>query len=149
MNRVVAIGRQQGMPSIITYANWHGQEIRDGLDEIYDDESHMSEYSYHSNDEVPEDDNDHLSYDTSVGSSEHGPDDHPDSNGIPLQDKALNHPHIGAAPMLVPMPDHIDDQQEPPNTNMQNHDDPPHDAPFLEAVEADLIEIPGVGDISM
>ena len=145
----MAIGRQQGMPSIITYANWHGQEIRDGLDKIYDDESHMSEYSYHSNDEVPEDDNDHLSYDTSVGSSEHGPDDHPDSNGIPLQDKALNHPHIGAAPMLVPMPDHIDDQQEPPNTNMQNHDDPPHDAPFLEAVEADLIEIPGVGDISM
>ena len=94
-----AIGRQQGMPSVITYANWHGQEICDGLDEIYDDESHMSEYSYHSNNEVVEDDDDHISYDTSVGSSEHGPDDHPDANGIPLQDKALNHPHIGAAPM--------------------------------------------------
>ena len=145
VNRVAAIGRQQGMPSVITYTNRHGQEIRDGLDEIYDDESHMSQHSYHSNNEAPEDDDDHLSYDMSVGSSEHGPDDHPDANGIPLQDKALNHPHIGTAPLLVPMPDHIDDQQEPPHTIMQNHDYPPHDTPFTEAVEDDLIEIPGVG----
>ena len=45
VNRVAAIGCQQDMPSVITYANRHGQEIRDGLDETYDDESHMSEYS--------------------------------------------------------------------------------------------------------
>ena len=51
--------------------------------------------------------------------------------------------------MLVPMPDHIDDQQEPPNTIMHNHDDPPHDAPFPEVVEANLIEIPGVGPEEM
>ena len=68
------------MPSVITYANQHGQEIHDGLDEIYDDESHMSEYSYHSNDEAPEDDDDHLSYDMSVAPSEHGPHDHPDAD---------------------------------------------------------------------
>ena len=105
----------------------------------------MSEHSYHPHDEAPEDDNDHLSYDTSVASSEQGPDDHPDADGIPLQDEALNHPHIGAAPLLVPLPDHIDDQQEPPNAIMPNHDDPPHDAPVPEAVEDDLIEIPGVG----
>ena len=121
------------------------QEIRDGLDEIYDDESHMSELSYHSNDEAPEGDDDHLSYDTSVGSSEHGPGDHPDADGIPLQDKALNYPHIGAAPLLVLMPDHIDDQQELPNAIMQNHNDPPHNALVAEVVEDDLIEIPGVG----
>ena len=145
VNRVAAIGRQQGMPSVITYANQHGQEICDGLDKIYDDESHMSEYSYHSNNEAPEDDDDHLSYDTSAGSSEHGSDDHPDANGIPLQDEALNHPHIGAAPLLVLMPDQRDDQQEPPNTIIQNHEDPPHDAPVPEAVEDDLIEVPGVG----
>ena len=145
MNRVAAIGRQQGMPSVITYANRHGQEICDGLDEIYDDESHMSEYSYHSNDEAPEDEDDHLSYDMSVGPSEHGPHDHPHADGIPLQGEALNHPHIGAVLLLVPMPDHIDDQQEPPNAIMQNHDDPPHDAPVPEMVEDSLIEIPGVG----
>ena len=149
VRRVVAIGHQQGMPSVITYANQHGHEICDGLDEIYDDESHMSEYSYHSNDEVTEDYDDHLSYDTSVGSSEHGPDYHPDANGIPLQVEALNHPHIGSAPMLVPMPDHIDDQQQPPNTIMQNHNDPPHDAPSPKAVEAVLIEIPVVGPEEM
>ena len=81
MNRAAAIGHQQGMPSVITYANWHGQEIHNGLDGISDDESHMSEYSYHSNGEAPEEDADHLSYNTSVGSSGHGPDDHPDANG--------------------------------------------------------------------
>ena len=145
MNRVAAIGHQQGMPSVITYANRHGQEIRDGLDEISDDESHMSEYSYHSNGEAPEDDDDQLSYDMSVGSSEHGPDDYPDANGIPLQDEALNHPHIGAVPLLVPMPDHIDDQQEPLNAIMHNHNDPQHDALVPKAGEDDLIEVPGVG----
>ena len=49
----------------------------------------------------------------------------------------------------MPIADHIEDQQEPPNTIMQNHDDPPHDAPFPKAVEADLIEIPGVGPEEM
>ena len=43
------------------------------------------------------------------------------------------------------MPDHIDDQQEPPNAIMHNHNDPPHDALVPKVGEDDLIEIPGVG----
>ena len=43
IERVNQIGRNQGMPSTITYADRQGQELQDALHEIEDDDSTYSD----------------------------------------------------------------------------------------------------------
>ena len=52
INRVSNIRYQQGMPSTITYANQHGNEVRDGLDNVVNNDSTTSSQSYDPNDEI-------------------------------------------------------------------------------------------------
>jgi hypothetical protein len=58
IDRVSAIGRRQGMPSTLTYANRHGREIGDTVEDYAGDDDSDSDDETYDNSEQSDDDND-------------------------------------------------------------------------------------------
>ena len=77
IHRVTEMGRQQGMPTTLTFADRHGQELEDRLVEVPDDDSTQEAYDPYYDDESAHTDEDDLSYDTSDDKDE---DDHGDAD---------------------------------------------------------------------
>ena len=65
IHRVTEMGRQQGMPATLTFADRHGRELEDRLVEIPDDDSTQEAYNPYYDDESDHTGEDDLSYDTS------------------------------------------------------------------------------------
>ena len=68
INRICHIGHNQGIPTNITYANQHGNEGQDCLDEIQDDDSSTSSQEYQPDDACIQSDHT-LEYDSSDDTS--------------------------------------------------------------------------------
>ena len=65
IHRVTEMGRQQGMPTTLTFADRHGRELEDRLVEVPDDDSTQEAYDPYYDDESDHTGEDNLSYDTS------------------------------------------------------------------------------------
>ena len=108
IHRVSEMGRQQGMPMTLTFADRHGQELEDRLVEVPDDDSTQEAYDPHYDDDSDHTGEDDLSYDT---------DDNDDDND--------DHPH---APIPLPNDgesndDDNDDDSHVPDPLPNGHDD--------------------------
>ena len=77
IHRVTEMGWQQGMPTTLTFADRHGQELEDRLVEVPDDDSTQEAYDPYYDDESAHTDEEDLSYDTSDDEDE---DDHGDAD---------------------------------------------------------------------
>ena len=130
-DRVSNVGHWQGMPSTIIYADQHGNEVRDGLDDVVDNDSIASSQSYnpddefvHSNnssdddDDYPssgEDDNQEHNSDSSSSESSNE-DDNPDIDqhhpveAAPIIQKGLHDRH----------PQQQDHGHQPPDLQLDN-----------------------------
>ena len=75
IRRVSEMGRQQGMPTTLIFADRHGRELEDRLVDIPDDDNTQEAYDPHYDDESTNTGDDDLSYDTST---EMGGDNHDD-----------------------------------------------------------------------
>ena len=64
IHRVTKMGRQQGMPATLTFADRHGRELEDRLVETPDDDETQEAYNPYYDDESSHTDDDDLSYDT-------------------------------------------------------------------------------------
>ena len=78
IDRVSSIGRRQGMPSTLTYANRHGDEIGDTIADYSDDQSDPDDETYKP-DEDDDDDSDDDSDSQSTDSDQDGDDESSDS----------------------------------------------------------------------
>ena len=93
IHRVTELGRQQGMPATLTFADRHGQELEDRLVEVRDDDSTQEAYDPYYDNESTHTGDDDLSYDTSDdededddddgGSDDGGDDDHHGAAALP------------------------------------------------------------------
>ena len=109
---VSEMGRQQGMPTTLTFADRHGQELEDRLVEVPDDDSTQEAYDPHYDDDSDHTGEDDLSYDTSDDE-----DDNDDDND--------DDPH---APVPLPIDggsndDDNDDDSHVPDPLPNGHDD--------------------------
>ena len=75
IHRVSEMGRQQGMPNTLTFADRHGQELEDRLVEVPDDDTSQEAYDPYYDDESYHTGEDDLSYDTSDDGSDNDDDD--------------------------------------------------------------------------
>ena len=92
IQRVTEMGRQQGMPATLTFADRHGRELEDRLVEIPDDDATQEAYDpYYDGDSTHTGDDD-LSYDT----DDDGDDD--DNDGHPAPVPGINGHGIAVAP---------------------------------------------------
>ena len=92
IQRVTEMGRQQGMPATLTFADRHGHELEDRLVEIPDDDATQEAYDpYYDGDSTHTGDDD-LSYDT----DDDGDDD--DNDGHPAPVPGINGDGIAATP---------------------------------------------------
>ena len=66
IRQVSDMGRQQGMPTTLTFADRHGRELEDRLVEIPDNDTTQEAYDPHYDDESSHTGDDDLSYDTSI-----------------------------------------------------------------------------------
>ena len=85
IRRVMEMGRQQGMPATLTFADRHNRELEDRLVEIPDDDSTQEAYDPYYDNESDHTGEDDLSYDTSDGGDDNdngdGGDDDEDGDG--------------------------------------------------------------------
>ena len=92
IQRVTEMGRQQGMPATLTFADRHGRELEDRLVEIPDDDDTQEAYDpYYDGDSTHTGDDD-LSYNT----DDDGDDD--DNDGHPAPVPGINGHGIAVAP---------------------------------------------------
>ena len=77
---VTEMGRQQGMPATLTFADRHGRELEDRLVEIPDDDATQEAYDPYYDDESTHTGDDGLSYDT----EDDGDDDDNDGHSVPV-----------------------------------------------------------------
>ena len=80
IHRVTEMGRQQGMPTTLTFADRHGQELEDRLVEVPDDDSTQEAYDPHYDDDSEHTGEDDLSYDTSDEEDDNDDDDDDDDD---------------------------------------------------------------------
>ena len=92
IQRVTEMGRQQGMPATLTFADRHGRELEDQLVEIPDDDATQEAYDPYYDDESTHTGDDDLSYDT----DDDGDDD--DNNGHTVPVPGSNDHGIAVAP---------------------------------------------------
>ena len=78
IHRVSEMGRQQGMPNTLTFADRHGHELEDRLVEVPDDDTSQEAYDPYYDDESAHTGEDDLSYNTS---DDGGDDDDGDEDG--------------------------------------------------------------------
>ena len=92
IRRVSDMGRQQGMPTTLTFADRHGRELEDCLVEIPDDDTTQEAYDPHYDDESTHTGEDDLSYDISIdrGSDDEDNDGHPVPVPLPNGHRGLN-----------------------------------------------------------
>ena len=102
IHRVTEMGRQQGMPATLTFADRHGRELEDRLVEIPDDDSTQEAYDPYYDDESDHTGEDDLSYDTSDGED----DDDSGDGGDDDEDDAGNNDDDGNA--VAPDPPILD-----------------------------------------
>ena len=81
IHRVTEMGRQQGMPTTLTFADRHGRELEDRLVEIPNDDTTQEAYDPYYNDESAHTGEDDLSYDTN---DDGGDDDDDDGHQAPV-----------------------------------------------------------------
>ena len=108
IHRVSDMGRQQGMPTTLTFADRHGRELEDRLVDIPDDDNTQEAYDPHYDDESTHTGDDDLSYDTSIdmggdnqddeGNDEDDDDDNSDDGDDSDHDDNDDHP------IQVPIP---------------------------------------------
>ena len=92
IDHATAIGRSQHMPDTVTYSNRHGAEIEDNLDDVMDDGTMGSNYSY----QPSNDDSSYASYDDTVS---HYHDSDSDDNDSDDRDPDPNNNVQSAAPI--------------------------------------------------
>ena len=119
--RVTDMGRQQGMPTTLTFADQHGRKLEDRLVEISDDDTTQEAYDPHYDDESTHTGEDDLSYDTS---DDGGDDDDDDGHHVPVP---LPNGHDGRN-AVAPDPPILDNNPAifgvavpPDNTNKDDH----------------------------
>ena len=76
IHRVTEMGRQQGMPATLTFADRHGRELEDWLVEVPDDAATQEAYDPYYDDDSTHTGDDDLSYDTDDDGDDHDNDDH-------------------------------------------------------------------------
>ena len=88
IHRVTEMGRQQGMPTTLTFADRHGHELEDRLVEIPDDDTTQEAYDPYYNEESAHTGEDDLSYDTNDDrgddDDDDGDDDDDDGHQVPV-----------------------------------------------------------------
>lgn len=90
-DRVSHLGRLQGMPRTLTFANRYGQELHDGPDAIDDD--HDSDYEYNpSDDDASDDASVFTNHSDSTASNMLIPDDDDDADDIPDDNSTIRDP---------------------------------------------------------
>ena len=106
---VSEMGRQQGMPTTLTFADRHGRELEDRLVDIPDDDNTQEAYDPHYDDESTNTGDDDLSYDTSIemggdNQDEEGNDDDDDGDDNSDHNDDSDHDDDNGHPMHVPIP---------------------------------------------
>ena len=76
IHRVTKMGRQQGMPATLTFADRHGRELEDRLVEVPDDDATQEAYDPYYDDDSTHTGDDDLSYDTDDDGDDNDNDDH-------------------------------------------------------------------------
>ena len=88
IHRVTEMGRQQGMPTTLTFADRHGRELEDRLVEIPDDDTTQEAYDPYYDEESAHTGEDDLSYDTNDDGGDDddddGDDDDDDGHQVPV-----------------------------------------------------------------
>ena len=107
--RVSDMGRQQGMPTTITFADRHGRELEDRLVEIPDDDTTQEAYDPHYDDESTYTGDDDLSYDTSIdrggdNDDDEGNDGDDDGHNNSDDDDDSDNDDGNGDPVHVPLP---------------------------------------------
>jgi len=134
INRVSQIGRQQRMPSTLTFSNRHGLEILDQLGDYIEDDhpdvsdddstySHTSTQPDHDEDLYDDDHYDDSDEDTDDDTDSNNPDDSDDDDGD--HDHDLNHDDD------VHEDDDSSDDSNPPPTNRRTTTNLPSGQPSL------------------
>ena len=95
IHRVTEMGRQQGMPATLTFADRHGHELEDRLVEVPDDDTSHEEYDPYYDDDSTSTGDDDLSYDT----DDDGDDDGDDGEHAPIPVTNAHQNVIAAAPV--------------------------------------------------
>ena len=146
IHRVSEMGRQQGMPNTLTFADRHGHELEDRLVEVPDDDTSQEAYDPYYDDESAHTGEDDLSYDTS---DDGGDDDDGDEDGqlvpVPIPIGHDNGIEIVPDPPILDNDPAIFAAGIPPDVS--NEDDYSHETPSqgLEEVPDDPTST-GVGD---
>ena len=134
IHRVTKMGRQQGMPTTLTFADRHGRELEDRLVEIPDDDTTQEAYDPYYDDESAHTGEDDLSYDTNDDGGDNDDDDGHQAP-IPFQNDHDDGTAIAPDPPILDNDPAIFGVAVPPvamNDDHQNITDPtqePMDAP--------------------
>ena len=151
---VTEMGRQQGMPATLTFADRHSHELEDRLVEVPDDDTSHEEYDPYYDDDSTSTGDDDLSYDT----DDDGDDDDDDAGHVP-NPVTNDHHDVTAAVLAPPVLDNdpvLFGPGDPPvgeaneQDRLTNPDQEPQDAPddlmSTGVVENDVDDPTGVED---
>lgn len=129
INRISQIGRQQRMPSTLTFSNRHGHEIADRLHEYIDDahpDASDDDSTYHDDHDLPIDASDDDSYDdpTDSDSSSYTSDSDADDDDDSDDNGNIATPMPGLQQLHDHRPNDDDDDTHSDSSESNSHNDP-------------------------